>query len=157
MMSDVQVQRLLQSTGPQAWPASLAQVEPTLNADGITLQRNSAGEIRGRLYWPNGRTVDVVQANGWGLPWVWIERDPGNPPYPPQPPDPPPTPPDPPEPPAPVECPCKAELEEIRREINALVLETHGIRELITTGLWDAKLSNKWIGTSVGTIGPKTG
>ena len=154
MMTDVQVQRVLQSTGPQAWPESLAQVEPTLNADGITLQRNSAGEIRGRLYWPNGRTVDVVQANGWGLPWVWIERYAGDPPNP----DPPiPNPPDPPDPPTPAECPCKEELEAIRQEINRLALEVFGIRGLVTKGLWDAKLSHKWLGTLTGTVGPMKG
>lgn len=118
-MTDAQVQALLQSTGPLALPTSLAQVEPQLNAAGIMLQRNSAGEIRGRLYWGNGRTVDVVQTNGWGLPWVWIERDPGVGVPPPGP-----TPPPGPDPEEPEPDPCDAVL----TRIDALLLEAQGIR-----------------------------
>jgi len=34
-------------------PQDLAAIEPQLNARGITLQRNSAGDIRGRVYLPS--------------------------------------------------------------------------------------------------------
>lgn len=57
----------------------LAAIEADLKALGATLQRDSAGNIRGRIYLPNGnpddpygRKVDVV--NSWGNPWVWIVR-----------------------------------------------------------------------------------
>lgn len=66
----------------------------------------------------------------------------------------PPDPPDPPDPPAPPTCPCADELAAIRAEINALVQAQQGIVDLITQGLWDAKLSHKFLGTLTGTVGP---
>jgi hypothetical protein len=65
------------SLGPVASTEALRRLEPQLEARGATLQRNSAGELRGRLYLPTynpanpwSRAVDVVTA--WGGPWTWI-------------------------------------------------------------------------------------
>ena len=64
-----------------ALPASLAAIEPELVAKGAGLQKNSGGEIRGRLFLPNGnlaepwgRGLDVVQGAGWCDAWGWIPR-----------------------------------------------------------------------------------
>lgn len=53
-------------------PQALAALEPQLSQRGIRLQKDSAGNVRGRLYLPDGRTVDVV--NQWGQPWTFIDR-----------------------------------------------------------------------------------
>jgi|PlaIllAssembly_1097288.scaffolds.fasta_scaffold00017_15 hypothetical protein len=66
--------QLLQSTGGAASPQALASLEPQLNQMGYSLQRNSAGEIRGRLYDPSGNAIDVVNPNGWGGGWAEINR-----------------------------------------------------------------------------------
>jgi len=152
MMTDVQVQRVLQSTGPQAWPESLAQVEPTLTRTGsrssaIAPGRSGPALLAERRQWTwcrpaAGGSVGVDRA---------IRRRPALPgPTDSQPADPP-------DPPTPAECPCKEELEAIRQEINRLALEVFGIRGLVTKGLWDAKLSHKWLGTLTGTVGPMKG
>jgi hypothetical protein len=67
--------------GPAATPQALAALERDLLAAGATLQRTSAGEIRGRIYLPTGnpadpwgRAVDVVRNMGWGQGWTWIPR-----------------------------------------------------------------------------------
>jgi len=65
----------------EALPVSIAAIEPELVARGAGIQRNSAGEIRGRLFLPTGnindrwsRSVDVVQGAGWCDPWGWTIR-----------------------------------------------------------------------------------
>lgn len=65
----------------EALPATLAAIEPELVAWGASLQRNSAGEIRGRIFLPTGdfdnpwgRAVDVVSHPGWCAPWGWVVR-----------------------------------------------------------------------------------
>lgn len=62
-----------------ASPDALAGLESQLNQRGITLQKDSAGAVRGRLYLPGGKAVDVVNPNGWGQPWTWIDRGVGGP------------------------------------------------------------------------------
>ena len=62
--------------GPSS-PQALAALEPELNKLGIRLQKDSFGNIRGRLYMPDGSTVDVVPPGGWGQPWTWIDRGTG--------------------------------------------------------------------------------
>jgi len=64
--------------GPIASPQALAAIEPQLKEAGVELQRNSAGEIRGRLYLPvppgadrYGRAVDI---GSFGEPWKWVVR-----------------------------------------------------------------------------------
>lgn len=75
-----QVFPILQAASPVCTQAALATVEPQLVALGIALQRNSAWEIRGRLYLPTSavagpaQVVDVVGPEGWGGPWAWIDR-----------------------------------------------------------------------------------
>ncbi len=51
----------------------LASLEADLAAQGIKLQKDSAGNVRGRIYLSNGHAVDVVPPNGTG-PWQWIDR-----------------------------------------------------------------------------------
>lgn len=53
-------------------PQALAALETQLNQRGIRLQKDSFGNVRGRLYMPDGSTVDVV--NQWGQPWTFIDR-----------------------------------------------------------------------------------
>lgn len=75
-------QSYVQSLLPQgaSSPDALAAIEPQLNAQGIRLQRNSAGQVRGRIYLPNpggyewGNGIDLVGNGGWGQPWQWTER-----------------------------------------------------------------------------------
>ncbi|MEY4387880.1 MAG: hypothetical protein RLY20_3163 [Verrucomicrobiota bacterium] len=61
-----------------ASPQALAALEPQLKQHGISLQRSSAGDVRGRIYLPNpggyqyGNAVDLV--GQWGQPWTWTER-----------------------------------------------------------------------------------
>lgn len=62
--------------GPSS-PEALAAMEAELNKYGIRLQKDSAGTIRGRMYLPDGSAVDVVNPNGWGQPWTWINRGTG--------------------------------------------------------------------------------
>lgn len=67
----------VQSLLPQgvATPQALAAIEPQLKAQGISLQRNSAGDVRGRIYLPSSNgdpysnPVDLVTQ--WGQPWSW--------------------------------------------------------------------------------------
>jgi len=56
-------------------PQALAAIESQLNQRGIKLQKDSAGNVRGRLYLPDGSTVDVVSQ--WGAPWTWTDRSGG--------------------------------------------------------------------------------
>lgn len=63
------VQQLLAPHGGVVTPESLAAIEPQLKQMGITLQKNSAGEIRGRAYLPDGTAIDLVDQ--WGLPPVF--------------------------------------------------------------------------------------
>lgn len=58
-------------------PQALAALEPQLTQRGIRLQKDSDGNIRGRLYLPNGQTLDVV--NQWGAPWAFTNRGAGGP------------------------------------------------------------------------------
>lgn len=58
-------------------PQALLALESTLAQRGIRLQKDSAGNVRGRLYLPDGRTVDLVTNGGWGQPWTWIDRGKG--------------------------------------------------------------------------------
>lgn len=60
-----------------ATPQALAALETQLAQYGIKLQKDSAGNIRGRLYLPDGHAVDVVSQ--WGQPWTWIDRGIGGP------------------------------------------------------------------------------
>lgn len=79
-ISSEQVLSLLTAISPVCTQAALAAAEPQLAVSRIALQRNSAGEIRGRIYLPTStaagpaRVVDVVGRDGWGGPWLWIER-----------------------------------------------------------------------------------
>lgn len=66
---------------PRAMPAALAAAEAEFVSRGASLQRNSAGELRGRIFLPTGdpekpwdRAVDVVGAGGWCKPWGWAVR-----------------------------------------------------------------------------------
>lgn len=78
----------IQSILPQggASPQALASIEPQLRERGISLQRNSAGDVRGRVYLPNpggyqyGNAVDLVSQ--WGQPWAYTERREDAPPLP---------------------------------------------------------------------------
>ena len=65
---------------PLSTPESLAAMEPDLVAHGVSLQRNSAGELRGRIFLPNGdpeafwtRGVDIIGTD-WCAPWGWAVR-----------------------------------------------------------------------------------
>lgn len=63
-------------------PEGLGQAEAELRALGISLQRNSAGQIRGRIFLPGGKAVDVIDPaegqNWWtaktGTGWGWTDR-----------------------------------------------------------------------------------
>lgn len=61
-----------------ASPQALSALEPQLRQHGITLQKSSGGDVRGRIYLPNpggyqyGNAVDLV--GQWGQPWTWTER-----------------------------------------------------------------------------------
>jgi len=57
-----------------ASPQALAALEPMLNKYGIKLQKDSDGNIRGRLFLPDGTAVDVVGPGGWGGAWQWLDR-----------------------------------------------------------------------------------
>lgn len=56
-------------------PQALAALEPQLTQRGIRLQKDSDGNIRGRLYMPDGSALDVV--NQWGAPWAFTNRGAG--------------------------------------------------------------------------------
>ena len=62
-----------------ASPQALAAIEPQLQSRGISLQRSSGGDVRGRIYLPNpggyqyGNAVDLV--GQWGQPWTWTQRN----------------------------------------------------------------------------------
>lgn len=72
--SDLQAWIRSQLTGASS-PQALAALESTLAQRGIRLQKDSAGNVRGRLFLPDGSTVDVV--NQWGQPWTWNDRGTG--------------------------------------------------------------------------------
>jgi hypothetical protein len=63
-------------------PNGLAQAAPELRALGIGVQQASDGAYRGRLYLPDGRTVDVIDPkegmdwwnNKTGTAWGWTDR-----------------------------------------------------------------------------------
>jgi hypothetical protein len=72
-----------------------------------------------------------------------------------------PTPPDPPDPPDPVECPCQAQLTAIQAQLDqalgllaALGIGVDTVLAEMHTGLWDANLSVKLLGSVKGTVGP---
>lgn len=71
---DIQAWVMSQLRGASS-PQALAALESLLNQRGIKLQKDSAGNVRGRLYLPDGSTVDVVSQ--WGQPWTWINRGTG--------------------------------------------------------------------------------
>lgn len=68
-------QWIMSLLGGNSSPQALAALEQQLAARGVKLQKDSAGNVRGRLYLPDGRTVDLT--NGWGQPWTWIDRGKG--------------------------------------------------------------------------------
>ena len=62
---------ILAKYGSTMTPDALRQADAELRALGITQEFNSAGEPRGRLYLPDGRTVDL---GDFGGPWQWVDR-----------------------------------------------------------------------------------
>lgn len=69
------VQSLLPK-GPSS-PQALDAIGPQLQSKGIQLQRNSGGDVRGRIYMPDagspyGHPVDLVSK--WGDPWSYTDR-----------------------------------------------------------------------------------
>jgi hypothetical protein len=59
------LEALLASVDRNNWAAGLAAIEPQLNALGYSLQKNSAGQVRGRLYRPDGSAYDPFGDYGW--------------------------------------------------------------------------------------------
>lgn len=77
-------QPMPQLTGGQEWfrsiasgygntvtPDSLRAMLPVLNAQGYRVQNQERGDLRPRLFGPDGLTYDLGQ---WGQPWDWIAR-----------------------------------------------------------------------------------
>lgn len=57
--------------GGAVTPESLRAMLPELNAAGYRVQNQERGDLRPRLYGPDGNTYDVGQ---WGQGWDWIAR-----------------------------------------------------------------------------------
>lgn len=66
------------NAGKISSPTGMAIIEPELVKAGASLQRNSAGEIRGRIFLPTGDVDDLwsraVDIGAWCKPWVWQPR-----------------------------------------------------------------------------------
>ncbi len=58
--------------GKPSSPQALSAMEAELAKYGIKLQKDSAGNVRGRIFLPDGHAYDVVSQ--WGQPWTWIDR-----------------------------------------------------------------------------------
>ena len=69
---------VLRNIGPIASAAALSAMEPDLVAVGIILEKASNGEVRGRIYLPNGNPSNpytrAVDIGDFGRPWQWNYR-----------------------------------------------------------------------------------
>ena len=68
------------NVGSTATQAAMAFMEPDMTAVGVILAKDSAGNIRGRIYLPTtssdrfSRSVDVITGFGPGYTWTWVFR-----------------------------------------------------------------------------------